>query len=194
MTSLLTLNRCLAFFLSCAVLATAGAPARAQAPAPTPPPEPARPAWEVNVLWPFVGISELKLVLPAAGTSAGPRARGEIVTGAYLDYAQFIRPNAGKAFIVAGMLGYRQFFWRGAHAEIAIDLGIRHESHHPGDDATLNDIYARAWPAAGYELDLSPRFYVNARARAGLLVYRQTHWSEEKKVVIAGDINIGARF
>ena len=58
----------------------------------------------------------------------------------------------------------------------------------------LRRCYARAWPAAGYELDLSPRFYVNARARAGLLVYRQTHWSEEKKVVIAGDINIGARF
>jgi len=146
------------------------------------------------VLWPFIGISELKLVAPVVGTDRGPRARGELVVGAYLDYAQFIRANAGKAYIIAAMLGYRQFFWRGLHTEIALDLGIRHESHHPGDDATLNDFYVRAWPAAGYELDLSPRFYVNARARAGILVYRQTHWSEEKKLVVVGDINVGARF
>lgn len=148
-------------------------------------------AAEVNLLWPFIGISELKVVLPLFGRAA---QRAEFVTGMYLDYAQIVRKNAGKAFIIAPILGYRQFLFDGIHVELALTAGVRHESHHPGDDATLNDWYIRAWPAAGYQLEVSPRFYVNSRARVGLLVYRQTHWAEEKKVALAGDINFGARF
>ena len=143
------------------------------------------------MLWPFIGISELKVIVPLFGRGGG---RGELVTGMYLDYAQVIRQNAGKAFIIAPIVGYRQFLFNGVHLELAADIGVRHESHHPGDDATLNDFYVRAFPAAGYELELSPTFYVNSRARVGLLVYRQTHWAEEKKVALAGDLNFGARF
>jgi hypothetical protein len=28
----------------------------------------------------------------------------------------------------------------------------------------------------------------------GLLVYRQTHWAEEKKLALAADLNFGAQF
>lgn len=163
----------------------------AQTEAPVPATHEPRPAAEVNVLWPFIGISELKVIVPLFGREGG---RGELVTGMYLDYAQVIRQNAGKAFIIAPIVGYRQFLFAGIHVELAADIGVRHESHHPGDDATLNDFYIRAFPAAGYELELSPTFYVNSRARVGLLVYRQTHWSEEKKVALAGDLNFGAHF
>jgi hypothetical protein len=150
-----------------------------------------RPAAEVNVLWPFIGISEFKVLWPIFG---GRDFRGEFLVGTYLDYAQIVRPDSGRAFIVAAMVGYRQFFAYGIHAELAIDAGVRHEDHHPGDGATLDDIYVRAWPMVGYELELSPRFYVNARGGAGILVYRQTHWSEERKVAPGADLNVGARF
>jgi hypothetical protein len=150
-----------------------------------------RPAAEVNVLWPFIGISEMKVLVPLFG---GRDFRGELLTGVYLDYAQIVRTDKGKTFIIAPMIGYRQFFAYGIHAELALDIGWRHETGHPGDGATLDDAYVRAWPMAGYQLELSPRFYVNARAGAGLLVYRQTHYDEEKKVSPGGDVNVGARF
>jgi len=157
--------------------------------APPPPAEPSfRAAAEVNVLWPAIGISELKILLPA---SRGSR-RGEVVLGAYLDYAQVVR--SGRAFIIAALPGYRQFLGAGFHVELCVNLGVRHEANHPGDGATLNDLYVRAWPALGYQHELSPRFYVNARARAGVLVYRQTHQDEEKQLALAGDLNVGVRF
>ncbi len=92
------------------------------------------------------------------------------------------------------MVGWRQFFAWGLHAELSIVAGVRHESDHPGDGATLDDLYVRAWPMAGYQLEISPRFYANARAGAGVLVYRQTHYAEEKKLAPAADLNFGARF
>ncbi len=59
---------------------------------------------------------------------------------------------------------------------------------------TFDDIYIRAWLGVGYQYDISPQFYVNARARLGVLVYRETHWDEEKKLAPAGDLNLGVRF
>jgi hypothetical protein len=146
-------------------------------------------AAEVNVLWPFIGISELKLVVPVVHD---PQFRGSVIVGTYLDYAQVVR--SGRAFIVAALPGYRQFVFRGLHIELAATIGIRHETMHPPDGATLDDFYIRAWPGVGYEYDITPRFFANARARLGVLVYRQTHQAEEKKLAPAGDLNVGVRF
>ncbi len=46
----------------------------------------------MNVAWPFIGISELKVLLPLFG---GPQLRGELLLGTYADYAQILggRPN-----------------------------------------------------------------------------------------------------
>jgi hypothetical protein len=148
-----------------------------------------RPAAEVNVLWPVIGISELKVLVPV--TDPGPW-HGEVIVGSYLDYAQVVR--SGRAFIIAAQPGYRQFLGGGFHVELTATMGIRHEANHPGDGATLNDIYVRAWPTVGYQYDFTPRFYANARALAGILVYRETHQSEEKKLAPAGDVNVGVRF
>jgi hypothetical protein len=146
-------------------------------------------AAEVNVLWPFIGISELKLVVPVVHD---PQLRGEVIIGTYLDYAQIVRD--GRAFIIAALPGYRQFVFHGLHVELAATVGVRHEAMHPPDGATLDDFYIRAWPGIGYEYDVTPRFYANARARLGVLVYRQTHQDEEKKLAPAGDLNLGVRF
>jgi len=143
------------------------------------------PAAEVNVLWPFIGISELKVVFPVA-------RGGEVIAGTYLDYAQIVR--SGRAFIIAALPGYRQFLAGGFHVELAATVGVRHETMHPGDGATLDDFYIRAWPGIGYEYAFTPRFYANARARLGVLIYRQTHQDEEKKLAPAGDLNVGVRF
>jgi hypothetical protein len=148
-------------------------------------------AAEVNVLWPFIGISEMKVLVPVVGH--GER-RGELVAGTYLDYAQIVREDSGKAFIIAALPGYRQFIAYGIHVELAFTVGVRHEQDHPMDGATLDDFYIRAWPGVGYQRELGERFYVNARARGGVLVYRQTHQDEEKKLAPAGDVNVGVRF
>lgn len=146
-------------------------------------------AAEVNVLWPFIGISELKLVIPVVHD---PQWRGSLIVGTYLDYAQFVR--SGRAFIIAALPGYRQFVFHGLHVELAASIGVRHETMHPPDGATLDDFYIRAWPGIGYEYDITPRFFANARARVGVLVYRQSHQDEEKKLAPAGDLNLGVRF
>jgi hypothetical protein len=150
----------------------------------------AGPAGEVNVVWPVIGISQLKALIPVTGGAY----RGELVLGTYFDYAQIIRDSGGRAWIVAAQPGYRQFFAGGFHVELTAATGIRHERHHPGDDATLNDIYVRAWPAAGYQLALTSRVYVNVRATVGILVYRETHADEEKRFVPVVDGNLGVRF
>jgi hypothetical protein len=147
-----------------------------------------RVAGEVNVLWPLIGISEFKAIVPLGDH------RGELVAGIYADYAQIVRPNAGKVTLIAAIAGWRQFLYRGLHLELTATIGIRHELDHPGDGMTLNEGYIRAWPMVGYELALSPRMYVNARAGAGVLVYRETHWSEETKVVPGVDVNFGVWF
>jgi hypothetical protein len=144
-------------------------------------------AGEVNVLWPLIGISQLKAIIPVSTS-------GELVTGLYADYAQIVRPNAGKVALIAAIAGWRQFLYRGLHAELTATIGVRHEMNHPGDGMTLNDGYVRAWPMLGYQLDISPRIYVNARGGVGVLVYRQSHWSEERKLAPGADINVGVWF
>lgn len=176
--------------LLCSIALLCASTSRAEIATEEPGPGTPRAAGEVNVLWPFVGISELKALLPMGGSHS---LRSELLVGAYLDYAQILREDKGKTFILALMLGYRQFFTRGLHAELAVDLGLRHETGHPGDGATLNDVYVRAWPMLGYQLEVSPTVYVNARGGGGILVYRQTHAEEEKKLVPAADINVGFR-
>jgi hypothetical protein len=143
-------------------------------------------AAEINVLWPFIGISELKAVIPVGDFG------GQVIAGVYLDYAQVIR--SGRAFIIAALPGYRQFLGHGIHVELAAIVGERHETMHPPDGATLNDFYIRAFPGIGYEYAFTPRFYANTRARLGVLVYRQTHESEEKKLAPAVDVNVGVWF
>jgi hypothetical protein len=152
-------------------------------------------AAEVNVLWPFIGISELKIVAPLVGDA---RFRGELVVGTYADYAQILgmrSSDPGKVWLLASLVGYRQFFTHGIHAELAVIVGVRHEANYEGEmGVTLNDFYVRAFPMVGWQRDLSPRFYANARVGAGILIYRQTHEAEEQKVAGAADVNFGARF
>jgi hypothetical protein len=111
----------------------------------------------------------MKVLLPVIG---GFDVRGEALFGAYLDYAQVVRPHAGKTFILAPIVGYRQFVGHGI----------------------LNDFYIRAFPGSGYQAELSPRVYLNARFRLGILVYRQSHTAEERKFAPAPDVNRGFRF
>jgi sulfoxide reductase heme-binding subunit YedZ len=157
------------------------------------PPEP-RPAAEVNVLWPFLGISEFKAIVPLYGNE---RFGGELVAGVYLDYAQAIggRPNdPGKVWLLGSLVGFRQFFAYGIHAEVSVLTGVRHESNYEDEMITLNDFYVRAFPMVGWQRDVSSRFYVNARVGAGVLIYRETHEAQEVKVLDIADVNVGARF
>jgi hypothetical protein len=180
--------------LAAAAAISAPSPALADA-APGAPPELAperRPAFEVNVLWPFIGISELKAILPVWG---GHHLRGELVFGLYLDFAHWlVRPNNGPTAIVNALTGYRQFFGYGFHAEATLATGWRHEDRAPPDgSSTYNDFYMRLWVAAGWQYEWW-RVYVNLRPRVGFLIERYPNYALEKKVVPAGDVNLGIRF
>ncbi len=149
------------------------------------------PAFEVNVLWPFLGISEMKAILPVFGDR---QVRGEVVLGVYLDYAHWlVRPNAGPTALVTALTGYRQFFGYGFHAEAVLATGLRHEEHAPNGGATYDDFYLRLWLAAGWQYEFA-RMYVNVRPRLGILIDRAPHYDLEKKIVPAADVNLGFRF
>jgi hypothetical protein len=157
-----------------------------------------RPAFEVNVLFPFLGLEDLRLMVPVL--RAGRRDwRGELVFGVSTDYAfgPLSRPveDYGKVFVLTGRVGYRQFLWNGFHVEVALNLGWRHEAYNLHDGApTLDGGYGRAWFFAGYQLDLTSNVYVNLRGDAGLLLFRTDRFAAfEKKVIPAGEINIGVR-
>ncbi len=109
-------------------------------------------------------------------------------------YAQIFRRDAGKVSLLALKTGYRQFLAYGLHAELTVSAGWRHESDHPGDGATLDDLAIRAWPMVGYQFDVSSGFYVNSRAGAGIHIYRSTHADQKRKLVPTADVNVGVRF
>lgn len=149
-------------------------------------------AGEINVLWPFFpgGVSELKLLVPAA-------YGGEGLIGLWSDFAN--RKPArdgtyGKVATLATKLGYRQHLGLGFHVEAAVTVGWRHEAMRPGDDPVIDDLVVRAWPFAGYQRDLSARFYVNARAGVGIHMYRSSRSDSERKLVPGADLNLGVRF
>lgn len=154
------------------------------------------PSLELNVLWPFYpgGISELRLMLPLFGDRD---FRGELLLGVYADYSWVIRRGeakpAGDVALLALKTGYRQYFGLGLHLELCLNSGWRHEVDRPGDQRFIDDFTGRAWALAGWEYDFSSRFYANARGGAGFLVWRTSHFDEEKKIAPGFDLNFGVR-
>lgn len=79
---------------------------------------------EIDLLQPFiptVGIIKPKALISLWGSATG--FRGELVTGLY------VRPHIVHDIVYAIdeymlVLGYRQSFWRGLHAEVLLDGGL----------------------------------------------------------------------
>jgi hypothetical protein len=135
-------------------------------------------------------LSDFKLLIPAA-------AGGDALVGLHSDFGNR-KParddSYGKVATLAVKLGYRQQLGLGLHAELTVNVGWRHEAMRPGDDPLMDDLVARAWPMAGYQLALSDRFYVNARGGVGVHLYRSSHSDDERTLIPAADINLGLWF
>jgi hypothetical protein len=174
---------------SCLALSILAAPAAAD-PAPA---EAGRPGMEVNVLWPFFpgGMFDARVLLP--GVTAG----GLVVVGARSDYNQSLRSDEGQAFELYAQLGYRQFVWRGLHAELITETGLDHLAHGVGAMSahTANALAFVVWGFAGYQQPLTDRFYVNVRAGAGYMAYHSDPWPGiVRGPVPAADVNLGVEF
>lgn len=158
-----------------------------------------RPAFEVNVLWPFFpgGLSDLKVLVPVLRPKE-KTWRGELVLGLNSDFATLIvRPDAdyGKVSFLGAKVGYRQFFVAGLHLEVNVTIGWRHEVRNVYDGTTIDGLSARAWVLAGYQHDLNDRVYVNVRGGIAPHLFRTGPFAEkERKLTGGGDINLGFRF
>lgn len=159
-----------------------------------------RPAFEVNLLWPFFpgGIVDLKAMVPVA-RRADHVGRGELVLGLHSDFAWgFVRPTDeyGKVKILASKLGYRQFFAYGVHVDATVNLGWRHEVDNVHDGTTLDSLVARLWLMTGWQVDLAPRVYVNLRGGPGIHLWRtgDPYAHTEDPLAIGADLNLGLRF
>ncbi|MBK7399052.1 MAG: hypothetical protein IPJ34_22895 [Myxococcales bacterium] len=158
-------------------------------------------AVETNVLWPFFpgGIFEMRVLVPVV--RADRDFRGELVLGGYSDFASRVVRNDeyGKVGNLSAKLGWRQFLVSGLHVEVSANIGWRREQNRPPSGAqtfpaTIDGFQTRLWFLAGYQHELSPRLYVNARAGLGVHVYRSDAYGGlEKRLVPGGDLNLGFR-
>lgn len=159
-----------------------------------------RPAFEVNVLWPFFpgGWVDLKTLVPVVRGDQRD-FRGELELGLYSDYSwgPISRPIAdyGKVFSIGAKVGWRQFIVYGLHVDVSLNLGWRHEEQNVRDGTTLNGFVGRLWAMAGYQYDLTSRVYLNVRGGVGVHLFRtDVYGSTERKIIPSGDVNLGIRF
>jgi hypothetical protein len=159
------------------------------------------PAFEVNVLWPFFpgGITDLKVLAPVVRRDRDA-LRGELVLGLHSDFGwgPLTRPadEYGKVRFLGAKVGYRQFFAYGLHVDLSVNAGLRHEEDNVYDGTTLDSFSSRGWVFAGWQVDLSPRVYTNARGGVGIHVLRvgDPFADTERKYAPGGDLNLGIRF
>jgi hypothetical protein len=161
-------------------------------------PEPVRPALEINVLQPFLGITDDKILLPVA-RRAQRTFRGELMLGTYTDFAwgPVSRPASsyGKVWIIGVRPGYREYLAYGFFVDASIVVGWRHEEQDIHDGGTLNGFYGRLWANAGWQVDLPRRTFVNLRGGAGVILFRTDRYgSTERLFQPAADIDFGVRF
>lgn len=149
---------------------------------------------ELNLAWPFLGISEARLLVPLYEAS---ELRGKLVTGIHLDFMQLGRETQGQFRNYAVKLGYRQYFWRGLHAELASNLGWVHLTNNPVSGGDYDALGLSGWLHVGYEWTLGDTFYINARPTLGYRILNNGAWpNSPTSPLINGfvDVNLGMKF
>lgn len=158
-----------------------------------------RPAFEVNVLWPFFpgGQSDLKVLVPVLRAEEKTFG-GQALVGLHSDFNWgLIRPadQYGKVFLLAVKLGWRQFFAFGFHLDVLVHVGWRHEERNVYDGGTLDGLTGRLWALAGWQYEFNSRVYANVRGGGGLHLFRTDRFGDKEKVFApAGDVNLGFKF
>jgi hypothetical protein len=177
-------------------------PASAQADGDTSAPPPSSPrsnvAFEANLVQPFLGITDDKLLVTVLGRPVDS-LHGDLMLGTYTDFAwgPISRPTDqyGKVWILGGRPGYRQYFGYGIFADTSLVIGWRHEEQDVHDGGTLDGFYGRLWLNGGWQVELSANVFVNLRGGAGVILWRTDRYgSTEKTFQPAGDVDLGVRF
>lgn len=159
---------------------------------------PYRPSFEANLFQPFLGITDAKVLLPIVRRAVST-FRGELMLGAYTDYAwgPISRPadDYGKVWILGARPGYREYLVAGFFVDVSMVVGVRHEERNVRDGTTLNGVYGRVWANAGWQVDVTPRVFLNVRAGAGRIAFRTDRFGgAEKTWQPAADLDVGLRF
>lgn len=162
---------------------------------------------ELNVLWPFipgVGIYQLRGTVKLWETAG---LHGDLVL------ATNLRPpideeNAGSFSEYGGGLGYRQYFWRGLHLELAGYPSYVRLDDNVIDGTTYESFALTLEAYAGYrfllsELGLDEAIawpiepLINVQVGAGGTAFLSNPWpvrEEEPPVFFVGSVLIGAAF
>lgn len=156
-------------------------------------PRPGSAGVELNVVWPFLGISEARFVIPVF-TSGGQR--GAVIAGLHVDYQQKDREDMGLFRNHAVKLGYRHYLWRGFHVEASANIGWIHVTNNPVDHMDYDELGLTAWVQVGYEWSLGANTYLNVRPTLGYLLSDQPWPNGIEPSFINGfvDANLGVRF
>ncbi len=157
-----------------------------------------KPALEINLFLPFLGVTDLKVIVPTL-VNKKSNSKQALIFGVFADYSwgNLTRPvnDFGKVRFIGARLGYRQYFWRGIHADAMVNAGHRHEEKNIYDGTTLNSFTSRLWLLGGYQGDISTKLYFNIRAGSGIHITRlgDRFAHTERKVLPAFEVNLGIR-
>jgi len=158
----------------------------------------AGPSLEINLVEPFLGLTDDKLLIPVVRRERST-FRGELMLGTYTDFAwgPISRPadQYGKVWIIGLRPGYREYLACGFFVDTSLVAGWRHEEQNHHNGGTLNGFYGRAWLNAGWQADVTQRTFLNVRGGAGLILWRtDAYGSSEKTWQPAADLDLGVRF
>jgi opacity protein-like surface antigen len=150
---------------------------------------------EVNLLTPFFpgGLFEARVLfrLWQAGDF-----RGEAFLGAHSDFSNTRRDTEGDRFDMGPQLGYRQYVWKGLHAELYMNAVYAEVHADLADGKNHASFVLLAGALAGYRFDLGERFYVMVQAGVAGRFFYSNPWPHPagEGILPLGGLLLGVKF
>lgn len=154
-----------------------------------------KPAFEVNLFSAFLGISDLRILIPSSKENV--QNNGSLILGFYVDNAwgKVSRPvdKYGKVRFIGTKIGWNQDFGKHLFGEVTLNLGYRHEEKNIYDGSTLNSFSSRAFFVGGGKFNVTETIYCKLGAGVGIHVLRigDKYADTEKKLIPAINLTIG---
>jgi hypothetical protein len=112
---------------------------------------------EFNVVWPFVPGVEIFTAKATRSLWTRGNAHGDLTFGLLWRPGTTEDENAAEFSEIGGNLGYRHYFWKGLHAELALYPSFARESENKIDGQDYQGFALTTEFYAGYKFDIFKR-------------------------------------
>lgn len=112
---------------------------------------------EFNAVWPFVPVVEIYTAKATRTIWTKEKAHGDITFGILLRPGTSKDENAEEFSGFGLTLGYRHYFWKGLHAELALFSSLASEVNNKIDDQDYQGFTVTTEFYTGYRFDVLKR-------------------------------------